>query len=83
MADTKKQAVQAAEAYDEWQDMREVRLPRGRDGDATQYVRVNDRTFLVPRGKTVQVPLPVYYVLQASMEMTEAAEDYIQQTREA
>lgn len=83
MAENRKQGNTAAETVDVWQDMREVRLPRGRDGDVTQYVRINNRTFLVPRGQAVQVPLPVYLVLRDSLMRTEEAEDFIQHEREA
>ena len=61
--------------YDPWKDMREITLPRAGNNDQQfQLVGVNGRTFQVPRGKAVEVPLPVYEVLENARRQLEAAQ---------
>lgn len=48
-----------------------IRLPKERDNNAPQFVAVNNRTFMVERGKDVEVPECVAEVLKLS----EAAKD--------
>ncbi len=59
--------------------MREITLPKaGGTEQQSVFVCINGRTFQVPRGKRVEVPLPVYEVLEnASRQMEKArkAED--------
>ena len=43
-----------------WLEQAEVSLPRAEKGEeAYVYVSVNERTFQVPKGRKVNVPLPV------------------------
>lgn len=57
-------AENAAERKDAWDDMRTIFLPREQSSEEkSRFVCVNGRTFIVPKGKDVQVPLPVYEVL--------------------
>lgn len=68
----------AAEPYS-WQDMREIRVPRaGANENKSVYVCVNGREFMVPTGKTVQVPYPVYERLR----MKEKALEQVEQAME-
>lgn len=47
-----------------WEQMKEIFLPRGQaNEEQSQFVCVNGRTYQVPKGKTVEVPLPVYEAL--------------------
>ena len=69
MAKVENEAKQAA-VYDPWQDMRTVYVPkRTRTEQDTLEVGVNDRTFFVPKDKPVEVPLPVYEVVQERLRM--------------
>ena len=54
--------------------MKTITLPRA-DGTEQQseFVCVNGRTFQVPRGKAVEVPAPVYEVLENARRQLEAA----------
>lgn len=57
-----------------WEQTREIFLERGQmTEEQSQFVCVNGRTFQVPKGKIVQVPLPVYEVLENSRRMREEA----------
>lgn len=69
-------AVEAA--YDPWEDMRKIALPKARKGeDATQYVGINGRAFYVPRnGREQEVPYPVYEALIQMQEAEEADEEF-------
>lgn len=59
---------------DVWAQTREIFLERGQmTEEQSQFVCVNGRTFQVPKGKPVQVPLPVYEVLENSRRMREEA----------
>ena len=43
-----------------WLEQAEVSLPRAEKGEeAYVYVSVNERTFQVPKGRKVNVPLPI------------------------
>ena len=59
--------------------MKTITLPRaGGTQQQSEFVCVNGRTFQVPRGKAVEVPLPVYEVLENAgrqMEKARKAED--------
>lgn len=57
---------------DPWAVMMTVRVPRDpASNEKTLYVGINGRDFLIPRGKSVEVPLPVYNAIL----MMEAAEE--------
>ena len=63
---TKETATAAVQANPEdvWNVMKTIYLPRGQGNEEqSRFVAVNGRTFQVPKGKDVQVPLPVYEVL--------------------
>ena len=61
--------------HDPWTDMREITLPRaGSNEQQFWFVGVNGRTFQVPRGKAVEVPKPVYEVLENARRQLEAAQ---------
>ncbi|MBR3105869.1 MAG: hypothetical protein IKH30_01645 [Clostridia bacterium] len=63
------------EAYDPWKDMRPVYVPkRTRTEQDTLEVGVNDRTFFIPKDQSVDVPLPVYEVVQERLRMEKAFE---------
>ena len=47
-----------------WDEKRTVFIERGMASEEqSQFVCVNGRTFQVPKGKNVEVPLPVYEVI--------------------
>ena len=54
--------------------MKTITLPRaGGTEQQSEFVCVNGRTFQVPRGKVVEVPAPVYEVLENARRQLEAA----------
>lgn len=54
--------------------MKIITLPRaGGTEQQSEFVCVNGRTFQVPRGKAVEVPAPVYEVLENARRQLEAA----------
>ena len=54
--------------------MKTITLPRaGGTEQQSEFVCVNGRTFQVPRGKAVEVPAPVYEVLENARRQLEAA----------
>lgn len=63
-------AAPVMEAMDPWQIMKTVHLPRAAQGeDKSLYVGVNGRGMQVPKGKSVEVPLPIYERIQIMLEM--------------
>ena len=62
------------EVQDVWKQTKEVLLPRAQENEQKfEFVCVNGRTFQVPKGKRVQVPLPVAEVIEnAQMQMEQA-----------
>ena len=62
------------EVQDVWQQTKEVLLPRAQENEQKfEFVCVNGRTFQVPKGKRVKVPLPVAEVIEnAQMQMEQA-----------
>lgn len=66
-----------AKVTDVWAQMRTVRLPRAQQNEEKmQFVCVNGRRFQVPKGKDVDVPLPVYLALREAEAQMIAAEEY-------
>lgn len=53
------------------EEMVTIRLPRDREDQEDQVVWVNDRRFLIQRGKYVDVPVSVALVLQESERQME------------
>ena len=51
-----------------WDIMKTVRLDRAKGENAvqTQLISINERDFFVPRGRPVDVPLPVYEAIELS-----------------
>ena len=55
--------------------MKTITLPRACGTEQqSEFVCVNGRTFQVPRGKAVEVPEPVYEVLENARRQLEAAQ---------
>ena len=79
-ATEKVQSAAAAEPFS-WDDMREIRLPRaGANENKSVYVCINGREFMVPCGKVVTVPYPVYERLkmkERGLELVEQAMEEI------
>ena len=75
MATEKTAAVETAvQQEDVWDVMRTIFLPREQSSEEkSRFVCVNGRTFIVPKGKDVQVPLPVYEVLMNARMAEEEA----------
>lgn len=77
MSETIKKTKAAAEVADPWKEMRTVRLRRAVGTEPKSvYVAVNGRAYNVPRGKSVEVPMPIYDVLMRQEEAMEALDDY-------
>lgn len=64
-----------SKAYDPWQDMRTVYIPYIRGEKKTQEVGVNDKTYFIPKGRQVEVPEPVWEVVERMLEAQRAAEE--------
>lgn len=56
-----------------------IRIPKSRDEEGDVFVSVNDRTWLIQRGVSVEVPECVLEVLQAREERIDAAISYEQE----
>lgn len=60
--------------YDPWKEMRTITMPRGQSQEQQfRFVCVNGRSYQVPKGKAVEMPLPVYQCLLESQAAEEAA----------
>lgn len=60
---------------DPWKTTKEVLLPKaGVNEQKSEFVCVNGRSFQVPRGKRIEVPLPVWEVLENARLQMESAE---------
>ena len=61
-----------------WNQMKKIFLPKAAKGEeAFVYVSVNERSFQVPKGQEVEVPLPVYQRLMIMEKAEKQAEDFI------
>ena len=67
--------TKTADNYDP-AEMVTVRIPRMKDDNSDVYVSVNDRTWLIQRGKEVEIPRCVAEVLEHSDDMEEEAYKY-------
>lgn len=74
MAETRKAAVQEA-PRDIWDEKREVYIPYRRGEERTWHGSINDRNFSVPKGQRVEVPLPLYYVIQQYLDNQKKMEE--------
>lgn len=64
-----------AKTVDVWKQMIPVTLQKDSGNDeTTQFVCVNGRSYQVPIGKRVNVPLPVYEALREAQRAKAAAE---------
>ena len=74
MAEAVKKAAEEAAEVNPWDVKKTIFLPRGQESEEqSRFVCVNGRTFMVPKGKDVQVPLPVYEVLMNARMAEEEA----------
>ena len=71
--------TEATPAPDLWEQKIAIKIPKTRDTKEDVTVSINDRTFLIQRGVTVEVPLPVYYVLRNQERAQEARDAYIEE----
>lgn len=57
-----------------FEQKKSILLPRaGGTQQQAQFVCVNGRTYQVPRGRAVEVPLPVYEALENALRQQQAA----------
>lgn len=76
--DTTQDTAQEARPYDPWQDMRQVFVPMMSRGEqSTLEVAVNDRTFFIPKNVMVEVPEPVWEVINEMQRAQRALDDYL------
>lgn len=64
----------AETSVDPWSVMEDVYIPKI-NGDKSQFVAVNGRSYMVPCGKTVSVPAPIAEVIRHSQEAMAEAEE--------
>lgn len=70
-------AAEAAPVTDDWKIMKSVHLPRAAQGeDKFLFVGVNGRNMQVPKGKMVEVPLPIYERIQIMLDMQDEDAEY-------
>ena len=76
MAKTTKPEIEVTPAapYDPWKDMVRIKTPRDRNAKEDILVIVKGRRFAIQRGVEVEVPRPVYNVLEEK-EMAEMERD--------
>ena len=73
---TKETAAAAVQANQEdvWNVMKTIYLPRGQENEEqSRFVAVHGRACMVPKGKAVPVPPPVYEVLMNARMAEEEA----------
>lgn len=68
MATKKTEGQEVTEATEK---MVKIRLPKTKENQADVFVGINDRTWLIKRGETVEVPECVQEVLMHQEEMLE------------
>lgn len=74
----------AAKAMNVWEEKRNIILPKAPKGEEPYvYVCINGHSFQVPRGKPVDVPLPVYDRLMIAQEAQYKAERYAEAVEKA
>nr|DAM82473.1 MAG TPA: hypothetical protein [Caudoviricetes sp.] len=74
MAEAVKKTAEEAAEVNPWDVKKTIFLPRGQESEEqSRFVCVNGRTFMVPKGRDVQVPLPVYEVLMNARMAEEEA----------
>ena len=68
---------QPKKPYDPWQDMKEILVPKKKNGDQESiYCAVNGRSYLVPcTGRPQKVPAPIYEVLINSQLLQDEADE--------
>ena len=72
----KPEETATAPAYDPWQDMRTVYIPkRSRTEQSTLEVGVNDKTYFIPKEQFVEVPMPLWEVIQEMMDRQRIMEE--------
>jgi hypothetical protein len=62
--------------------MEPVFVPKVSGEDDTLFVALNGRTYLVPRGKRVEVPKPVADIIHASEDARSAADAFAEAEQE-
>ena len=61
---TEAEEILEEKAYDPWTDMRTITIPRGgRNEEKAITASVNNRDYIIPKGKPVEVPYPVWKML--------------------
>ena len=61
---------------DPWKETVKIKLPRVKGKEDCAHVGVNGRFFQIQRGVSVEVPMPVYEVLQNSEDMESQAAEF-------
>ena len=78
-AEKPKRAKKAEKPADPWAETVAVKIPRSRDTKEDVVVSINERTFMIQRGVTVDVPRPVYDALIDQERALEARDAYIEE----
>lgn len=61
-----------------WQETETIFIPKKNPKDTEQFIGINGKTWLVQKGKQVEVPKPVAEVIRHSIEADERAEEYME-----
>ena len=74
--ETPKETTAKPVPYDPWKDMRTVFIPKmSRTEQSTLEVGVNDKTYFIPKEKMVEVPEPVWEVVEEMIKRRKQMED--------
>ena len=77
MAVKKTEEIVETKRIDLWTKMRTVRIPRApRGGKQSELFSVNGRQYIVPFGKSVEVPEPIARIVDSYLDAISAADDF-------
>ena len=71
-----KETVEEIKRTPEPERMVRVIIPKVKGDDSDEYISVNNRTFLIQRGKEVELPWSAYRQLKHKYHMEEVSEAY-------
>lgn len=76
MADKNKETVEETKRAPEPERMVRVIIPKVKGDDSDEYISVNNRTWLIQRGKEIELPWSAYRQLKHKYHMEEVSEAY-------
>lgn len=74
--------AEAKNIKDPMKNMVYVMVPKESGEDPTLFVGLNGRSWLIPRGKRVEVPEPVANIINESLRMREVNDEFSESEKE-